>query len=324
MLASVRPFVSALIVVLASGCGLVLDTDPGPDGGGVADGSTNDSFARDSDPGDVGEMDAIPPIRDAMTTDGPSPTDARIDASPPCLPPASDPAVVAHYTFDSDPPSRISDQTGNHHGSLTDGVVHVPGVCGDAIAFPAAGEIPHGKISDNPAFHIAEGSLELYVRVAAHDNFGILSRDEQSAREPGHLSIYTGEDGYLIVRLQDMEPEDNAVWLCSNTPVRVGAWTHIGVSWGGDQLVQLWVDGVLATNSSRDTVFINSGTTRLAAFCGDSVRNLGIDGAALSWILGANASLRRATMPEYYTVPFVDGAIDELVIRNVRRDFSRR
>jgi len=313
-------------VLLTSGCGLLLDAEPRPDASAGGD----DSAMMDAFPDDVPEMDTTP-VLDAMPGDVPRPmdvsVDASVDASFGCVfPGGSD--VVAHYTFDTDMGSQILDETGAHHGTTENAVSHVDGRCGQALTFQSGMGIPHAHIRDHADFDLMEGSLSLFVRVPAHDSYGIISRDWQGVEEPGHFGIYTSYEGHVVVRLQDIEIGrggfgSNAVWLCSDRPLRVGEWEHVGVSWGGDQDVQLWLGGEPATLTDELPITWYGGGATIDVPCGTTIRPHGIDGNSLSWILGANASLRSTSLPNRLFVPFIDGAIDELRILRVRRDFTR-
>lgn len=295
------------VLLLASGCGLLLDTELSPEGGDPDDASV----VVDAEPVDAG------PILDAMPMDG----------SAPCLRAVAAADLVAHYTFDGDGPSDIVDERGVHDGTTSSGVSHVAGRCGLGLAFGGAFAPGHAEIGHDDEFNLEEGSLELFARIPDVAPYGIVSRDWFGVEDPGHFGLFTSIEGHVLVRLQDVEAGrggrgKDAVWLCSNEPLRVGVWEHIAVSWGGDEFVQLWVNGERATLTDEATVTWLTGGGGQRITCGRSVRDHGIDGNSRSWILGANSNLRRDSNPENFGVPFVGGAIDELRILRVRLNYS--
>ena len=247
--------------------------------------------------------------------------DARVpDAEvtdPDCIT-TPDAITVALYTFDSDPPTSVrNDGPGGGSGSIIGTIPHVAGRCGQAIHFGTTDPTPFVGIPDSPSWDLPVGSLDFWVRVpAALGAVGILSRDALGNVESGHLTVYLGETGHLVVRMQS-DTDDNAVFRCSDAPVPVDTWVRVGINFGAPG-VELWVDGALSSRVAD--VPLDSSRGISVAFCANNAP-IGIDGNGEPWLLGGSADTSPvgATSP---VLPFADGEIDQLRISSGRRDYS--
>ncbi|MBW2463878.1 MAG: hypothetical protein JRH11_19675, partial [Deltaproteobacteria bacterium] len=253
----VRHTVRALCVLFClsvAGCGLLLDPDSRPPGAdGSRDGGAADAAPRDADPGDSaspgldGSLDGAPP-GDATVS-----SDSGVIGVVTCPDSPSDVVTVAHYTFDRDPAGVIVDETGAHDGLLIGNTPYITGPCGQALSFAAGGNVARAIVEDAPEFHVREGSIELLAMVPSHTSLGVLSRDYLGNDTTGHLAIFVSAEGRFVLRMQHTE-EDNAVWLCAHDTTPVGAWAHLGVSFGGPTDVQFWVDHVPADHAGTAEV----------------------------------------------------------------------
>jgi hypothetical protein len=247
---SIPVYVLSLVAVAVAGC--QLRVEPGQ---AAADAALSDGpVAADAAPGG-----------DGATGDG------AVAAR--CPGPDSD--VVALFSFDDGAGPTFADETGAHQAEVVSGSVSIvagPDGCGNAVAFPAAGEEAVIVVPDSPAFQLAAGSVDLWVRAGSvAGRQGLASRDADGASLPGHFKIDL-EEGYVVVRLQ----QDNASYfLCSDAPLLAGSWVHIGVNFGPPG-AELWVDGVRATRDEPVEQIP----------CGDLLTT-GIDGNQNPWSLGA-------------------------------------
>ena len=282
----------------------------------VADGRVDDALQTDALQSDGPLPDGpLPdgPLPDLTSTDAPLPDQFVPDAGPPCVSKA-DPDTLLLYTF-SGSGTTVTDVTGKHPGKLVgSSVARVPGSpgCGAAVAFPNSAA-HYIEIADAPAWDLAQGSVDLWVRVDTPSSLavrGIVSRDADNSVKPGHFSLLQLPDNGIAVRLQ--HTTNQGAVRCS-PPVSFGVWHHVGVNFGTGGL-QLFVDGVVAKRT--DQVIAKS----LTLTCGTS-SNLGIAGNDNPWVLGASThqSVEGTATPTSY--PF-DGAIDSFRISKARRAFG--
>lgn len=247
----------------------------------------------------------VPPPGDAVERD----TDDGRDGS------VTDPAIVAHYRFEMISPA-VTDETGRHDGEAIGGVTAVPGRVGAAILFAAEMPLPHVLVPNQAAWDLPEGAIELWVRpVASAGQIGILSRDN-SGTSDGHFVLVQLADKFFVVRLQTSTDggAGGGVFLCSNQAPTPGAWMHVGINLGAPT-AELWVDGVLGTRTDSFSIFGGQGTCNTA-----SARSiLGNDDP---WVFGALSVQSQPGTTSLLSNPFVDGAIDELIIWRTRRDFA--
>lgn len=227
------------------------------------------------------------------------------------------PDIVAHYRFDS-PGPVITDDSGRHDGESLDGVTSTPGVIGSAIAFPAGMPLPHVVVPNSSAWDLPEGAIELWVRpvaAAAGEQIGILSRDNMGTSD-GHFALVQYGTQFFVIRMQSSVDADVGVSrvLCSEQTLTPGTWMHLGINLG-PPAAELWVDGTRGTRTDAIVIFGEG------AAC-NSAEARSILGNDDPWVFGA---LNVASAPGTTTRlshPFVEGAIDELVIWNKRQDFS--
>lgn len=221
--------------------------------------------------------------------------------------------TVALYTF-SGSGNTVTDLTGMHPGTVVGtGATRVSGKsgCGNAMRFSPTTPVSHVMVPDSTAFDLKQGSVDLWVRFdsAASTNEGILSRDASGTTKSGHLTILRRCNGAISIRLQNTTNEGN---VCSK-PLSVGAWHHVGVSFGGSQGIKLYVDGTL-TNETADII---CGTDTIT--CGTSVTT-GIDGNDNPWVIGASSWNSQEDVSTPVTQP-LDGRVDSVRISKVRRSF---
>jgi hypothetical protein len=219
--------------------------------------------------------------------------------------PAREGGLLAVYRFDD---SLTEDLERAPDGVETPPTLFVPGApgCGRAVSFVSREEADTGFVVLPPSdlWNLAQGSIDLFVRVDEHAGAGILSRDAFGAVEPGHLSLLISSSGHLALRVQTEEsPIDEAV--CAADPVPLGVWVHVGIHFGA--AVELFVDGRLqAWVGTLDT-----GIPGLVFACGAGASDRSIAGNAEPWVIGAGswASTMNSATPT--RAPFV-GAVDHL------------
>jgi hypothetical protein len=240
----------------------------------------------------------------------PTASDALVDDA---LPPSGcaagiDVDTVALYTFESE---LAFDATRAHDGVVRNGntVSAVPGPCGAGAArFAPSGYI---LVPDSPAFDLATGSIELYIRAptpAMEQTF--FSRDALNTALPGHFQLLTSAQGELLIRLQ----HGSSHYRCAGV-LPANQWVHVGISFGARGF-QMWVDGVLATQPS-------SMFQGMTIDCTVPI-NLGIGGNDNAFVLGAGngTAVEGATDPVVGN--FLTGEIDHVHLRSTWRDFGAR
>ncbi len=152
--------------------------------------------------------------------------------------------TVALYRMDDVTSGTLTDATGDHPGSFEDDVPEVtdgPSGCGRALV---GGRPLFGLVEHHPDFLLRRGAVDLWVRVPDGSRFceGIVSRDASQQDRPGHFTMYVNGDGRAGVRLQSSPIERGAIFLFSDAPLPRDTWTHVGVNFGPEG-VQLFVDG---------------------------------------------------------------------------------
>lgn len=93
-----------------------------------------------------------------------------------------------------------------------------------------------------------------------------------------------------------------------------GRWTHIGINFGPPG-AELWIDGVMATNTAR------LDTENGPVDCNQR-DSQGIDGNSNPWGFGVDTTVSANGTVEPVDRPFAGGAIDHLRISGTQRDFS--
>ncbi|MCA9581332.1 MAG: hypothetical protein KC416_06025, partial [Myxococcales bacterium] len=139
----------------------------------------------------------------------------------------------------------------------------------------------------------------------------ILSRDKAGDVD-GHFTLFVHPEGNFYVRYQKMLSATTSLeYLICTTPFPPDEWHHLAINFGEGPL-ELFVDGRRAPFEGQ-----LAGLPRL---CGDGNPEYGIDGApGVPWTLGADASCLGCPEP---VNQYLRGAIDELRISKVRRDFD--
>jgi len=288
-----RPSPWLLVAVAILGCGRLgfepLGRQSGPpDGGAPGDGGPG---ARDGGPGDPVDAGEAGDAGDAGA--GP-------DAGPESCT-ALDPDTVFLFDFEDLSGAVLRDRTGDHDGTLTPPVEAVPGPPGCGQAWRAGGLV-HGSVPDDPAFQLSQGSLDFWVRVdeASSGRRGILSRDS-TGRDDGHFAVLLDSSEEIRVRLQ---LEARQVVRCVPFP-GVGVWFHLGINFGPPDL-EVLVDG-------RDV--------QLPGGPCNNPMDTGIAGNTNRWAFGAD-NIQTGAGGEQVGDHF-EGALDEIRLSRVRRDFTR-
>lgn len=324
-MSALAPFASPRAIVLAAlacwlcACAGAVDPEQLPDGFGqpmTPDRGLADRALDHASPDAPAAVDARPP--DVARKTDLATADARTDAPPPpplCAP-LVDSATLALYRFEGSG-AAAADDTGQHPAALVgSGVSRVatggmPG-CGKALAFTPTSPPSYLRIDDAPAWDLASGSFDLWVRFAgdAADIEGVLSRDASGTSQAGHVSLYRVCTGALVLRLQEIGADH---FLCTS-PVAGGAWHHVGVNFGPAG-VELLVDGAPATHAQPISC---SGIQEIA--CGSGA-NVGIAGNDNPWVLGGLSwtSADGAAEPVTHAMA---GHVDALRISNAPRSFS--
>jgi hypothetical protein len=199
--------------------------------------------------------------------------------------------------------------------------------CGGALSFGApnnsAFDGGYGVLPDDPRWHLAVGSVELWVKIPpawGQLYVGILSRDATGQRQGGHFGIYyagSSDDGGLsgvTARLQPYSPDGGvpSQFACHKQPLADGQWHHVGVNFGGPAGLELFVDG--------KRVAINSASNDRCSVARVPL-TIGIDDNNNPWVIGADTSASAEGLATRVRRYFV-GTIDELRISNLRRDFG--
>jgi len=251
---------------------------------------------------------------DGPDMDAPSIDAVMGDAVLPCSPtPEPGGSVIAHWNFDdAADPTMFGDAVGGHVGRIQGTPVPRRPTgrdgCGNAMAFEPSAPPVYGIVAASMAFELPSGSVELWVKVPAHEAFGILSRDESDADEPGHFGILVSDGGHIIARVQGGGGE---TWACAFAPAPIGIWIHVAVSWGPLGF-ELWIDDIRQMRTGPLTY--TDGSMR-SFRCGDAYTG-GIDGNGLPFYFGVSSALNLGT--GNLTLPFVNGEIDDVILRDER------
>lgn len=222
--------------------------------------------------------------------------------------------ALARYDFEDDSDRvYVRDSLGNH-----DGVVHSatavqtdgPDGCGRAFSFEQDQRFI--VLPDSPAWGIAEGSIEFWLRVPDEpmlDHAGIISRDTFLQETSGQFSIWLTTERRIEVRLQDAGGAEDNGMRCSVDPLPAGRWAHVLFNFGPDGL-ELWINGAISHRSGEPAMEVQ-------ARC-DSNIEIGLEDNGLDWIVGASSYLSQDA-PSDLSHHFVGGAIDALRISAERR-----
>lgn len=147
---------------------------------------------------------------------------------------------VMLYDFEELP--RLDDLTGlstsrwvSEAGAEPQGHVGPDG-CGTALDLDGSGAM---FIGTNDAITPASMDLWIHLHDEPTEAQGIVSRDATGQADPGHFTLFRTCDDYLVLRVQD---QITSVYLCSDAPVPLDAWTHVAFSVSPQ--TSLFVDGV--------------------------------------------------------------------------------
>ena len=238
--------------------------------------------------------------------------------------------VVAHFRFEE--PQLWADDVGNHHGQLVSGMAESvlgPHGCGDALGVTAG---MAGTVDDAPQFDLSEGSIDLWVLAPAHgDTVAVLSRDALGAASE-HLTFFLSSvadteglvsTGHLVVRHQSI---DTAAAVCSEDPLPAGAWVHVAYNFGPPGM-ELYIDGVLQESADEPTVPGGGipacdGRSNDPKLVKDPPPFVGGLVTELPWFIAASAHELPKGADPAPSAFMSGGALDELRISSVRRDFA--
>ncbi|MBA3456720.1 MAG: hypothetical protein H0T42_26760 [Deltaproteobacteria bacterium] len=246
-------------------------------------------------------LGGAPGDADARDGGGPDPCAASIDLD-----------TLALYTFEA---GLGDDATGAHDAMVRGGVTANAGFCGTT-----AGQFTTGGyllVPDAPAFDVAAASLELFLRSPAPGsvlNQTVIARDAIDVTFEGHFTLFLTPGGELIARHQ----RAGASFFRCAAPIAADTWTHIGVSIGGTaaQGFRLWVDHAEAALASA---FVNGVTVD----CLGASPPGGLAGNDNTWVIGGTNALAAEGVTDPSTEQFlIDGAIDQVHLRSVWRDFG--
>ncbi len=226
----------------------------------------------------------------------------------PC-PTTADADTVALYRFDSD--EAFLDDVGTVDGVWRDGIpTLVPGPLGCGLAVQFAGGldalVPHDAV-----FDLSEGSIDFWLRAPADPMpMGVISRDALDQVFDGHLTAWYVE-GRIVVRNQSTMLSQT---ICSDGALPAETWVHVGINFGPPGL-ELYIDG--EAQDGVGEVFIGMSPTNCVD---EDLVTVGIAGNTNPLIVGASLSMSMKGMIDE-VLPLEDGALDELRVSSVRRDF---
>ncbi len=260
---------------------------------------------------------------------------------PPC-PPTVDPHTIALYLFEGQGSTLDNaagaDFQGTLHGSVASRTAGPPLCGGRALRFSPPFELQvcqmcggateiecpvspqHGELPSALGRDLTEGSVDFWFFVDGpgppnHD-FGLVARDAWGVVESGHLSILLAGgvygSGRLAVRLQGQSGDQGR---CSPEPLALDAWHHVGVSFGQAGL-KVFVDGVEVPPSPPE-----KGVPPFD-WCSTVTDPITIVGNSEPWVLGWISHRTCPGTTDQLYGPLEDGAIANLRISDVARDFS--
>lgn len=228
-----------------------------------------------------------------------------------CSPPDDD--TVFLLSFDDE---SAADAIGGNDGSIVGEPQWIDGPlgCGRAIRFPLGGTT-HVEIPDSMDWHLGEGSVDFWFlrEMTSSGAAGLLGRDRDEFGN-GHFSVLLSNSDELFVRLRNAAEMEIA--SCSERLTR-GEWHHVGINFG-PQGLELWVDGEVTMRTGLGE--LTDSVERLQLTCGGGGTIAIRPADVLDWVVGASAL--HATAPGEWSDFFDAGAIDELRISAIRRDFS--
>jgi hypothetical protein len=191
-----------------------------------------------------------------------------------------------------------------------------PAGCGAALGF--GNDERWLRLDDDPAWNLTRGSIDAWFWVPPQMSgvMGIISRD-QYGDHVGHFSVFLLADRTVMARLQQSDVGAPAPVLtlgCSSEPLPASSWAHFGFNFGPTGAA-LYVNGKLAMRTGTPGLDVGM------VMCGATAENPQIPELTLPWVIGASIY---ASMdpPNVRQLPFLNGAIDNLRISAVERDFA--
>ncbi len=242
-----------------------------------------------------------------------------------------DGGVVAHYRFE-DPAQLWVDDGGNYDGEVASGVpasVLGPAGCGTALG---ATEGMAGRVLDAPAFDLPAGSIDLWVLAPNTEaQLPLLSRDAQGAVTE-HVTFFltsvtspVGDPSarHLVVRHQSM---GTAAAVCSEDPLPPDTWVHVAYNFGPPRM-ELYIDGVLQGSLDQPDVPGGGipacdGRTNDPELVADPPPFIGGLDTAMPWFIAGSAQGVKKSPTQSPSTFMDNGALDEIRISSVRRDFA--
>ncbi len=165
-------------------------------------------------------------------------------------------------------------------------------------------DVQYAVIPSSSAWKTTQGSVSFWVKLSAFDpdvnngRQGLISRDAFGTDNAGHFSIWA--DGRTVVlRLQDTQ---NEVHLRAFDALTANRWYHIGANFGGDEGLELYIDGKLEEK--------------------DVTAKWGIDGNNNPWAIGATIKHSNEGSAQGADLYSLDALFDDVQISNQRRNFD--
>ena len=234
------------------------------------------------------------------------------DAPEIALPCTSDENTLALYNLDLD----FADATDQHAAGVATGSVTFaegsPACGGQGAHFAAGGFV---AIPDDPLWDTIR-SFDFWMKpaIVGSAGFGVIARDGALTPTTGHVMVAYDNAGRVSVRLQ----YEGESFTCSDNPVAIDHWVHVGVNVGPTAL-ELFLDGVRQNGT---------GTTRMGGYgvslftCGQSdASRLSLAGNDNPWVIGGASSWSTEGTADNVQQLY-RGAIDGLRLSSVPRDFA--
>ena len=230
--------------------------------------------------------------------------------------------VIALYTFDQVGGEGIGhDLIGDQNGVVIGGsltAIDGPIGCGSALKTSSFAP-PFMEIDDSPDWDLTTGSIDFWIYFQENlpvdtSSKGFLSRDAQASLEAGHLTIYRMCGNYIGVRLQGQASSGQSGGRCAETRIPENAWVHVGVNFGGEQPLELSIDGIQHNGADIAGCPMPNGI--------ECTRDttIGIAGNANPWVLGGQCVGCTDGLADNVNGG-LNGAIDHFRISKIRRNF---
>jgi len=184
--------------------------------------------------------------------------------------------LVAYWTMNEGTGTVAKDSSPNHLDAYL--MQNASWAANGAPGFPADKSVSlenlgnsYLQVPDNPLFDLNQGfTISAWARPTDDNSNTIIDR--------GHYSylFQIGANGRPGLGFYN----SNTGWLYSNTPIDVGAWVHVAVSWDPDSdTIKLFKDGVLTdTFSNISSLYINSGELNIGRQSPNADRGNEMDG----------------------------------------------